>query len=891
MALPDPHRSRAVLVGISDYAHADLAAMPAADAGAEHLARLLRDPSVWGLPQEHVTVLGRGTTQERVLTTVRDAALATQDTLVVYFAGHGLRDPGERLHLALLDADPDYPQIGTLPYRQLRDLIRHAGHRAKHRVTVLDCCYSGIAGSMSGAAAPTRDVLATALDEHGDAHAAGGSGSGEDEYGDCVLASAPPQSRSFVRPGATLPEFTGELVATLESGIAGVGPVITLERAWLRIRDRMRSRGSPEPQLFAQNKATHHIHFHNRAPHTGGEQDSDASDPGQTPGPGPSQGFLAARDAAERAARAVPDAYTGMSCLADLAVATVTADPAGAGRLADEVIRRSPAVPDATRGALLLAKVAVCLATLDPPRARPLVDEAERTILAVADAVDRVTALVRLATPVAAIDRERATWLLGEAEDAAHRIPDLRKKSSAFRTVSYSGLLEDSPKWRQRLRDEAEECWNDATRQREFDEAARVSAEGAAEAGAVEEMVKRPLDQFWKVGSLVRIAKELVGSGHHHQAVELLEEAERTIRKVDRRERGKALSELALALHQCVGKGAARTIPDRVLDLTARVRHAVDGLADDARADRLADVAQTLTKVAWQLADADPPRAVGLIREARGLASQPDTSRLRQHTFEGSLARALTRVGKALAPLDAEQAVAFAREAHDIVRKQPKHLQDVAGEAVSTLAWAGRSLAPAAPGRAEELLRDSEALAQTLREPQRENALLHISRAMSAAARAIGRADPERVDVLAREAERVARGLPEERRGFALSEIAHALIETGKALADSDPGLAADYAREAERLARRDSAEPRDRSLVEIVLLQSELAPRRPAYADRARRTADRITDDDQRAYALWHLAKALAPADTEAAERITQAISKPDLRALALTEIAKAWL
>jgi hypothetical protein len=46
----------------------------------------------------------------------------------------------------------------------LRDLIRQAGYRAKHRVTVLDCCYSGIAGGMSPGA-PTRDDLATALDE------------------------------------------------------------------------------------------------------------------------------------------------------------------------------------------------------------------------------------------------------------------------------------------------------------------------------------------------------------------------------------------------------------------------------------------------------------------------------------------------------------------------------------------------------------------------------------------------------------------------------------------------------------------------------------------------------------------------------------------------------
>ncbi|MFF0729787.1 hypothetical protein [Streptomyces sp. NPDC004134] len=279
-----------MLVGIADYAHADLAAMPAADAGAGHLAQLLRDPSLWGLPQEHVAVLGPGATQARILAAVRDAALATEDTLVVYFAGHGLRDPGERLHLALADADPDYPQIGTLPYRQLRDLIRYAGHRAKHRVTVLDCCYSGIAGGMSGTGAPTRDDLATALDEHTQNPTDGDEdrhGPGSDGYGDCVLASAPAQSRSFVRPGAPFPEFTGELITTLEAGITGVGPAVSLEHVWLRLHDRMRRRGSPEPQLFAQNNATRHIHFHNRAPHQHSEQSTTA--PHTAPGPASSR--------------------------------------------------------------------------------------------------------------------------------------------------------------------------------------------------------------------------------------------------------------------------------------------------------------------------------------------------------------------------------------------------------------------------------------------------------------------------------------------------------------------------------------------------------------------------------------------------------------------------
>ncbi|QHV83431.1 hypothetical protein C3K23_00005 (plasmid) [Streptomyces sp. 604F] len=115
-----------MVIGIGDYRHDSLASMPAAATGANCLARLLRDQSVWDSP------LSTSPTPQRlgILTAVRDAAVATEDTLLVYFAGHGLRDLGGHLYLALTDADPDYPQLGTLPYLQLRDLIRQSGYRA-----------------------------------------------------------------------------------------------------------------------------------------------------------------------------------------------------------------------------------------------------------------------------------------------------------------------------------------------------------------------------------------------------------------------------------------------------------------------------------------------------------------------------------------------------------------------------------------------------------------------------------------------------------------------------------------------------------------------------------------------------------------------------------------
>ncbi|MFJ8861773.1 PQQ-binding-like beta-propeller repeat protein [Streptomyces sp. NPDC102451] len=260
MTIPDPAASRAVLIGVDTYTHPDLAALPAAGAAARRLAALFLDTEVWGLPAHHVTVLGADASSSAILGAVRDAARNVTDTLVVYFSGHGLRDRDERLYLALADADADHPQIGTLPYRNLRDVVRRAGHRARYRLTLLDCCYSGLAGSMAGADAPTRADLAQALDEQRT------TGNDEaDDYGDVVLTSAPPTRRSFVLPGATYPEFTGELIDVIHHGIPGAGPSISVDNAWRKVRARLRERGSPEPQQFAQNAVARRLRLRNRA--------------------------------------------------------------------------------------------------------------------------------------------------------------------------------------------------------------------------------------------------------------------------------------------------------------------------------------------------------------------------------------------------------------------------------------------------------------------------------------------------------------------------------------------------------------------------------------------------------------------------------------------------
>lgn len=103
--LPDTGRSRAVLVGVGRY-------QVLGDLGSVHnnlpaLARSLRDERLWGLPLGNCVVVEDPAWATDVLDPIAQAAREATDTLLLYYAGHGLVDPrrGE-LHLALVGSDP-----------------------------------------------------------------------------------------------------------------------------------------------------------------------------------------------------------------------------------------------------------------------------------------------------------------------------------------------------------------------------------------------------------------------------------------------------------------------------------------------------------------------------------------------------------------------------------------------------------------------------------------------------------------------------------------------------------------------------------------------------------------------------------------------------------------
>ncbi|MEV6536539.1 caspase domain-containing protein [Streptomyces sp. NPDC048448] len=241
-ALPDPDTSRAVLVGVSRYT--ELEPLPAVANNLPALARTLTGPASWNLPAGHCTVVVEPDTPRDMLDPVKEAAGATSDTLLVYFAGHGLLDGRGELFFGLPRSVQGHSYTGVT-YQALREII--TGCAARRLVIILDCCMSGRALGLMGG----EDLLADQAEIDG-------------SY---LLAAAPENGRALAPPGETYTAFTGALLAVLQHGIPGRPRELDLNAVYHHLRGELTAKGRPTPQKRDRNTAGRLVLARNQAYH------------------------------------------------------------------------------------------------------------------------------------------------------------------------------------------------------------------------------------------------------------------------------------------------------------------------------------------------------------------------------------------------------------------------------------------------------------------------------------------------------------------------------------------------------------------------------------------------------------------------------------------------
>ena len=229
MRLPDPARSRVVLIGTSRYADDKLPDLPVVAKTVDDLAAVLCNPNDGVVPREHCTVLVDEGDMRLLSRQLRSAVRQAEDLLLVYYAGHGLVG-GKRheLYLALPDSEWAEPELTSLEYDKLRNAVLASPASAK--VLILDCCFSGraISDTMSG---PQAAVLGQI-----------------DVDGTYVLTSAQPDQVALVLPEEEHTAFTGRLLRLLKEGVPDGPELLTIEDLYRQLLVTMKAEGLSVPQ-------------------------------------------------------------------------------------------------------------------------------------------------------------------------------------------------------------------------------------------------------------------------------------------------------------------------------------------------------------------------------------------------------------------------------------------------------------------------------------------------------------------------------------------------------------------------------------------------------------------------------------------------------------------
>jgi hypothetical protein len=215
------------LIGVGVYKDPELSALPAVRNNLEDLASALKDPGLWGLPEEHCVLLSDPIESSEVAAVLDETAREAEDTFLVYFAGHGLVDgPSGELVLATRGTQRSRPRYTGTPYDWVREIVGRS--RAQRRVTILDCCFSGRAAQ---AMADPSSVVIGQIDIEG-------------AY---VLASSPANSLSIAPVDARNTAFTSGLLQVMRDGVADGPPHLTLDDLYQHTLLSMVRAGRPTP--------------------------------------------------------------------------------------------------------------------------------------------------------------------------------------------------------------------------------------------------------------------------------------------------------------------------------------------------------------------------------------------------------------------------------------------------------------------------------------------------------------------------------------------------------------------------------------------------------------------------------------------------------------------
>jgi hypothetical protein len=237
----------ALVIGVARYPHyTELPGSVLEDA--RDLAALLSDPARGGYQSENIhLLLDEKATRTGIFQAVKNLAENSQpdNTVVVFFSGHGLRTPGShpRSYLLPYDTDPNNIPDTAISSEELTNALK--GINAGRLLVLLDSCHSGGTGEPKGAQAFRKglDAEAYVLLSQG--------------RGRVVIASSRAEEVSWTLEGMRNSLFTHYLLEALSGGARSLGDgTVRVFDVFRHVAERVPLRAAQHPVFKASDMET-----------------------------------------------------------------------------------------------------------------------------------------------------------------------------------------------------------------------------------------------------------------------------------------------------------------------------------------------------------------------------------------------------------------------------------------------------------------------------------------------------------------------------------------------------------------------------------------------------------------------------------------------------------
>lgn len=184
---------RALIIGVSDYEDNSLDPLPFCKNDAEEMHRLLASSELGFEIPDSNKLVGKVKDKEMknaIVKFFKDPSISSKDTLLFYFAGHGVTDNSGEVFMASSEIDSKEPFNGGFPFRQLTKWMNES--YSTRIITTLDCCHSGAFELTTGSRGDPNDEAKKAHKDMEDK-----SNSLRQGRGKCLIATSESTQRAY----------------------------------------------------------------------------------------------------------------------------------------------------------------------------------------------------------------------------------------------------------------------------------------------------------------------------------------------------------------------------------------------------------------------------------------------------------------------------------------------------------------------------------------------------------------------------------------------------------------------------------------------------------------------------------------------------------------------